>query len=85
MSAPITTPNSIPNLNSPNLSSPRIELPVITLDDTGKFLHNGKPVSVKLKRNWIIVGCSTISFEAAKKIMNEHEKAFSLDEEVIVL
>lgn len=69
----------------PVTQSSRIELPVITLDNNGKFLHNGKPVSVKLKRNWIIIGCSTISFEAAKRIMNEHEKAFSLDEEVIML
>lgn len=53
----------------------------ITIKD-GKFIHqssgtvNGKPCRVRLSRNLIMVGCNTITIEAAREIMKKHAEHF---------
>lgn len=49
--------------------------PLITLD-SGKVKHNGVSCRVVLRKGMISVGCSDVTPEAARFLLDEYEKSF---------
>ena len=49
--------------------------PKITLVN-GQIQHNGKPCMVVLGRDWLSIGCSDITPEAAKHVLRAWEERF---------
>lgn len=65
-----------------NLYSPR---PVISLGKDGKIKHNDGPCGVILRSKLISVGCSDITPEALKYLMDKYNEHFKNEFAVVVL
>ena len=50
----------------------------------GTIVHNGMPCRIVMKRSLISVGCTDITPEAAKRILDEYNKRFGQENEIVV-